>query len=317
MGKRAPVPFVEKIYLLWQCSFWKGRVKDIPAQWHERLQAGTDPELWNRGMTQSLFYLPDGGMATFTGEGLWTDLETLPVTAGQAFSVAIAPTCRDPRHRRFVFAICIHNVNTKERVGSITGICPGKASRQRAFFYALKHLSLHINDKVQMPSFNCPPGNCGPGWLPLSNFRTYVKVWSRKTMIKFGFCSSVTRTWHRATIASSSKKTHKLRPPRLPFWLSQRRFWTFNAMSTRTLGMFCLWQQIEWTFSSGTNPISCMPKARRARQTARPKSLSFSKRGTSWPSTLKSPRGRDISGQISDQVFNAPSVARDFMPNLS
>lgn len=35
----------------------------------------------------------------------------------------------------------------------MTGICPGKATRQRAFFYALKHLSLHINDKVQVPVF--------------------------------------------------------------------------------------------------------------------------------------------------------------------
>ena len=141
------------IHLLWQCSFWKGRVKDLPDQWHERLQAGTEPELWNRGMTQSLFYIPDGGMATFNGEGLWSNLETLPVGAGQAFSVAIAPTCRDPRHRRFAFAICIHNVHSKERIASITGICPGHASRQRAFFYALKHLSLHINDKVQVPVF--------------------------------------------------------------------------------------------------------------------------------------------------------------------
>ena len=140
-------------HLLWECSFWQGRVRDIPAQWKERIQANSEPELWNRGMTQSIFYIPDGGMATFNGEGLWAQLEACNLPAGHAVSIAIAPTSRDPRHRRYVFALCIHQVFTRERVGALTGICPGKATRLRALFYGLKHLSLHIRDQVHVAVF--------------------------------------------------------------------------------------------------------------------------------------------------------------------
>ena len=97
--------------------------------------------------------IPDGGMATFNGEGLWADLEACNLPAGHAVSLAVAPTSKDPRHRRYVFAICIHQVFTRERVGSLTGICPGKATRLRALFYGLKHLSLHIRDKVHVVVF--------------------------------------------------------------------------------------------------------------------------------------------------------------------
>ena len=142
------------IHLLWECSFWEGRVQPLPQQWRERIQANSEPELWNRGMTQSIFYIPDGGMATFSGEGLWADLEACNLPAGHAVSLAVAPTSKDPRHRRFVFAICIHQVFTRERVASVTGICPGKATRLRALFYGLKHLSLHIRDKVHVAVFD-------------------------------------------------------------------------------------------------------------------------------------------------------------------
>lgn len=96
-------------------------------------------------MTQSIFYILDGGMATFSEEGLWEDL--------QEVTLAVAPTSRDRRHRRYAFAICVHQVFTKEIVGSLTGICPGKA-RLRALFYGLKHLSLHIQDKVHVAVFS-------------------------------------------------------------------------------------------------------------------------------------------------------------------
>ena len=59
-------------HLLWQCRFWKGKVKDIPEEWKSRLAAGTEPELWQRGMVQSIFYIQEGGMGTFQHEGHWT-----------------------------------------------------------------------------------------------------------------------------------------------------------------------------------------------------------------------------------------------------
>ena len=49
------------IHLLWECTFWEGKVPSLPTQWIERLNAGTEPELWNRGMTQSIFYIQEHG----------------------------------------------------------------------------------------------------------------------------------------------------------------------------------------------------------------------------------------------------------------
>lgn len=43
-------------------------------------------------MTQSIFYIPDGGMATFNGEGLWANMETCNLPSGHAVSLAAAPT---------------------------------------------------------------------------------------------------------------------------------------------------------------------------------------------------------------------------------
>ena len=143
------------IHLLWQRSFWEGRVKALPTQWQEGLRVGTDPELWNRGMTQSLSYIQDGGMATnVQRRRALGEPGNFHFATGHACSVAIALICKDPRRKRYVFAICVHQVLTKERVASLTGICPGKATRNRAFFYAPKHLSMHVSDKVHVAIFS-------------------------------------------------------------------------------------------------------------------------------------------------------------------
>lgn len=136
------------IHLLLECSFWKGRVKDMPSEWTQRLGAGTDPELWQRGFVQNIFYEPEQGTATFEGTGIWKDLRPLRLEKGHVCSIAIAPTCGDKRHKRFAFAICVHFTSNKKRAGSITGICPGPATRKRAFFFALKHLALHVTEKT-------------------------------------------------------------------------------------------------------------------------------------------------------------------------
>ena len=63
----------------------------------------------------------------------------------------IAPTCVDKRRQQYIFAIGIFEIATKECVASIThGICPGDASRQRATFYALKQLALHVLDRTHV-----------------------------------------------------------------------------------------------------------------------------------------------------------------------
>ena len=158
------------IHLLWECTFWDGKVPALPDQWRERLQAGTEPELWNRGMTQSIFYIKDGGMATFNGEGLWDALEACHLPPGHAVSLAVAPTCRDSRHKRFAFAICIHHIQTKERVGSLTGICPGDATRLRALFYGLKHMSLHLRDKAHVAVFSQAIWDAWNPWTAYAKF---------------------------------------------------------------------------------------------------------------------------------------------------
>lgn len=94
-------------------------------------------------MTQSIFYKVETGMGSFVGEGAWESQET-----------RAAPTCQDKRHKRFCFAICVHHIHTRERVASLTGVCPGQVSRQRAFFYGLKHLALHVSEKIQVALYD-------------------------------------------------------------------------------------------------------------------------------------------------------------------
>ena len=142
------------IHLLWQCSFWKGKAKDLPEQWKERLAAGTEPELWQRGLVQSIFYLQDGGLSTFQLDGLWTPDEAFDIPTGHAVSLAVAPTCKDVRHKRYVFVICLHHVFTRKLTATFKGICPGQAIRSRAVFYALKHLALHSKEKVTVAIYD-------------------------------------------------------------------------------------------------------------------------------------------------------------------
>ena len=72
--------------------FWKGRVKDLSEEWTNRLNAGTDPELWQRGFVQSIFYMSREGLATIEGTGLWKELGPLRVDKGDICSIAVAPT---------------------------------------------------------------------------------------------------------------------------------------------------------------------------------------------------------------------------------
>ena len=137
-------------HLLWECKFWHGKVKDLPAQWKQRLEAGTEPELWQRGMVQSIFYIQEGGMGTFVTEGIWTPNDTFDVPPGHALTLAVAQTCKEVRHKRFVFAIALYHVFSKQRKAALKGIVPGKATKARAVFYGLKHLALHVKDKVNI-----------------------------------------------------------------------------------------------------------------------------------------------------------------------
>ena len=86
---------------LWQRHFWQGKVKDIPEQWKQRLEAGTEPELWQRGLVQSIFYIKEGGMGTFQNEGLWTteaafDIPAAEMSATSAMCLSCACTRSSP-----------------------------------------------------------------------------------------------------------------------------------------------------------------------------------------------------------------------------
>ena len=126
-------------------QFWE-RDKDLPQEWTNRLAA------------------------TFEGIGLRKDLSPLRLDKGHICSIAVAPTRGDKRHKRFAFAICVHLTTNKKRVGSITGICPGPASKKRALFYALKQLALHVIEKT-------PVALCDAGvwktWKPHVAFETF------------------------------------------------------------------------------------------------------------------------------------------------
>lgn len=158
------------IHLIWQCQYWKGRVKNLPAQWKECLECGTEPELWNRGMVQSIFYQVETGMGSFESTGHCRAQETLSFGPGHAFTIALAPTCSDGRHKKFCFAICVHRIADREQVASLTGICPGKVTKHRALFYALKHLALHVKEKVQVAIYD---HQVWKHWTPHQAYENY------------------------------------------------------------------------------------------------------------------------------------------------
>ena len=161
-------------HLLWQCRFWKGKVKDIPEQWKQRLAAGTEPELWQRGMVQSIFYIQEGGMGTFQHEGTWTMEEAFAIPAEHAISLAVAPTCKDVRHKRYVFVLCMHQVFSKRRVAALKGICPGQATKSRAIFYGLKHLALHSKEKVHVAIFD---HGVWKAWQPTAAYELFPDLY--------------------------------------------------------------------------------------------------------------------------------------------
>ena len=163
------------IHLLWQCSFWKGRVKDLSSEWASRLTAGTDPELWQRGLVQQIFYEPEEGVATIEGTGLWKDLGQLRLNKGRICSIATAQTCGDKRHKRFAFAICAHLTSNRQQVASITGICPGPATRQRAIFFAMKQLALHVIEKTPVALYD---GRAWTNWKPHVAFETFPDLFT-------------------------------------------------------------------------------------------------------------------------------------------
>ena len=125
-GQQGKCPLCDKdltfVHLIWECQYWKGRVKELPTQWQERLAHGTEPELWNRGVVQSIFYQVETGMGSFEGKGHWHTQETLSFGPGHAFSIALAPTCNDARHRKFCFAICVHRLADRAMISSLTGL---------------------------------------------------------------------------------------------------------------------------------------------------------------------------------------------------
>ena len=113
---------------------------------------GTEPELWQRGLVQSIFYVQEGGMGTFHNEGLWTAEAAYDIPPGHTISLAVAPTCKDVRHKRFVFVLCMHQVFSKRCVTVLKGICPGQATRARALFYG--HLALRSKEKVHVALYD-------------------------------------------------------------------------------------------------------------------------------------------------------------------
>ena len=138
------------VHLLWECSYWKGKVKEIPDEWKDRVSHDIEPEIWHRGLSRLPFRERHGGPSTLEGTGKWQDLQPCHVDPGHACCLDTVVTCVDKRHQQHIFAIGIFEIATKECVASIMGICPGGSSKQRATVYALKQLALHILDSTHV-----------------------------------------------------------------------------------------------------------------------------------------------------------------------
>ena len=142
---------ISTVHLIWECSYWQGRVKDIPDEWKGRISQNIEPEIWHRGLAQLPFRERHGGPSTFIGSGQWHNLQPCHIDHGHACCcLDIAATCADVRHQQYIFAIGIFEIATKECIASITGICPGEASRTRATFFALKQLAMHLLDSTHV-----------------------------------------------------------------------------------------------------------------------------------------------------------------------
>lgn len=150
-------------------------MKDLSTEWASRLEAGTDPELWQRGFVQSIFYEPEEGHSTLEGTGLWKDLGQLKLHKGYICSIATAPTCGDKRHKRMAFAVCIHQTSNRQQVGSITGICPGPATKKRAIFYAMKQLALHVVEKTPVGLYDV---GAWKSWKPHVAFEQFPDLFT-------------------------------------------------------------------------------------------------------------------------------------------
>ena len=107
------------VHLVWECSYWQGRVKDIPDEWKDRISQNIEPEIWNIRERH-------GGPSTFEGTGKWHSLQPCHIDHGHACCLDIAATCADIRHQQYIFAIGIFEIATKECIASISGICPGR-----------------------------------------------------------------------------------------------------------------------------------------------------------------------------------------------
>ena len=117
------------VHLLWERSYWQGKVKDLPDEWKDRIHQNIEPEIWNRGLSRLPSRERHGGPSTFQGSGKWEQLLPCHIDHGHACCLDIAPTCVDRRHQQYIFAIGIFEIATKECVASITGICSGEASK--------------------------------------------------------------------------------------------------------------------------------------------------------------------------------------------
>ena len=55
-------------------------------------------------------------------------------------------------------------------ISSLAGICPGKATKHRGLFYALKHLALHVSEKIQVAIYD---HQVWKNWTPYRAYENY------------------------------------------------------------------------------------------------------------------------------------------------
>ena len=68
----------------------------------------------------------------------------------------------------------MYQVFSRQRVAALKGICPGKATKARAAFYALKHLALHAKEKVHLGIYEHAVWKA---WSPTKAYETYPDLY--------------------------------------------------------------------------------------------------------------------------------------------
>ena len=150
-GKRLICPHCQKpadaIHLLWQCKETNRHFPPIPEEAATEMEQGLNMEFWSQGLLQRPAHQLSTGGAAIQAWGSWTGLDEISLRGHDALTIGIATTSADSRLRYYVVTILHHTIFGGEmyRMGAISTVLPGRQTRDRACYYALRMIAHYVD----------------------------------------------------------------------------------------------------------------------------------------------------------------------------